>query len=390
MTTKTSIRRPKTASPRGASRKLAKTLRNRLTSGEFRPGDRLPTDRKLMEQFHVGYSVANRAMDILAREGLVQRRQGQGSFVSEKAPETRRATPSDTFAIVLTSPRWGFNLTLCQGSEALAGRLHYRTIACDTENNVDRQAAVLLQLIADRVAGIALVPTTRPETPEWHVRACQESGIPVVLLHRNVRGASAPLIALPFEEIGCRAGKALVERGHRRVACVFDERYEATERYEAGLRRGLEQCKHGAYDLSIHCSDKLSFSTMPEYRDFLEKTLTDIFHMPRQRRPTAIFAIAEDDAEWIYMRLMKLGVRVPEEMSLITFGGSSRRHVVAQQLTAVAIDETAVGQLAARLLSEMADSQRPIKNCEQFTAAVDFHAGQTLGPAPTAIHSVKS
>lgn len=383
---------------RGASRHLAKILRGQLASGEYAPGDRLPTHRVLMQQFNVGYSVANRAMEILAHDGLIERQQGQGSFVRESVSDAPRADSLSTFALVLGHSRWSFNLSLCQGSDAVAGQLHYQTVVCETENDIHRQASVLMQLIASHVGGIALVPTTQPETPECQVRVCQDSGIPVVLLHRGVKGVSAPLIALPFEEIGYRAGRALVERGHRRVALVFDQRYVATEQYEAGLRRALDECDGSRHApcaeaggtrrvpaaLSVHCGGGCALPMTPEYQKFLDDMLADIFRMLGQERPTVIVAIAENDAEWIYMRLMKMGVSVPEQMSLITVGNNLRRRAIEQQLSTVTIDEAGVGRLASQLLSEMRSGQRPINDNKEFAAELGFHVGQTLGPAPQA------
>ena len=335
-----------------------------------------------MQRFNVGYSVANRAMEILAREGLIQRQQGQGSFVSEKPSNTPEATRLDAFALVLGHSRWSFYPTLFQGLDSAATDLHYQTIVCDTENEVDRQATILMQLIDKRVAGIALVPTTGIETPSYQVRLCQQMGIPVVLLHRDIKGASAPVIALPFEEIGYRSGMALVEQGHRRIALVFDERYVATEQYEAGLRRALGKCDAGPGDLSIHSSGRRPIPMSLEHAKFLEQMLDEMLGLPAQERPTAIMAGAGDDAEWMYVHLMKLGVRVPQEMSLITIGSTSQRRALDQQLSAVTIDEQGVGRLAAQLLAEMGRGERPIDNNERFTAELGFYPGQTLGPAP--------
>ena len=363
-----------------SSRWLAEVLREQLRCGEYNPGDRLPTHRQLMQQFDVGYSVANRAMEILANEGLIQRHQGQGSFVSEKTSDTTEAASLDAFALVLGHPRWSFYQSLFQGLDTTAANLHCQMIVCDTENDLDRQATVFMQLIDKRVAGIALVPTTEVETPGYQIRLCQQIGIPVVLLHRNVKGVSAPVIALPFEDIGYLAGKTLVEQGHRRVALVFDERYVATEQYEAGLRQALGKSSDGMGKLSIHCSGQRPIPMTPEHEKFLEEMLDGILDLPAAERPTAIMAIADDDAEWIYLRLIKLGVRVPQEVSLITVGSTIRHRVLDQQLSAVTIDEQGVGQLAAKLLSEIGRGVRPIDNSERFTAALDFHIGQTLGP----------
>lgn len=368
---------------RGASRRLAEILRQRLTSGQLAPGDQLPTQRALMRQFGVGYSVANRAMEILAREGLIDRQQGHGTFVSESASGAPAASRLGAIALVLSHSRWSFYSSLFQGMDTAAGSLQYQTIVCDTDNDPGRQAMILMQLIDKRVAGIAIVPTSQPETAGYQIRLCQEMGVPVVLLHRQVRDVSAPLISLPFEDIGYRIGKALVDRGHRQVAWVFDERYEATDRYEAGLRRALDGSAE-ACDLQIHTSGRRTIPINAEHEAFLGNMLDGILRKRSMQRPTAIVAIAEDDAEWIYMRLMKMGVCVPDEISLITVGSALRQREIDKQLTAVTLDEAGVGRLATQLLSEMGRGQRPITDNERFTAELGFHAGETLGLAPGA------
>lgn len=379
---------PKTHVRRGVSWRLAEVLRKQFTNGDFGPGDQLPTQRQLMEQFNVGYSVANRAMKFLAHEGLIKRRHGQGSFISKKALDDPRKSRMNTLALVLGYSGWSFNLSLFRGSNAAAGQLHYQTVVCETKNDVALQALLLMQLIDKRVAGIALVPTTDPETPDFQIRQCQDCGIPVVLLHRSVKGASAPLIALPYGEVGYQAGKAMVKQGHRRVVCVFDERYVGTEQYEMGLRRALAECGGDEHALTIRCSGKRPIPMTPEYEKYLDGMLKEILALPVEKRPTAIVAIADDDAEWIYMQLMRSGVRVPEEMSLVTIGSTIRRREIDRQLSAVTIDEVSAGRLAARLLSEMGKRERPINDTEKFITELGFHAGRTLGPAPSMAESV--
>lgn len=52
-------------------RKLRVDLAARINRGEFRPGDRLPAERELAEEFGVARSVVRQALGRLARDGLV-------------------------------------------------------------------------------------------------------------------------------------------------------------------------------------------------------------------------------------------------------------------------------------------------------------------------------
>ncbi len=56
-----------------------------LAAGEWRPGDALPSEPALAERFGASAGTVRRALDELAAENLVERRQGSGTFVSTHA-----------------------------------------------------------------------------------------------------------------------------------------------------------------------------------------------------------------------------------------------------------------------------------------------------------------
>lgn len=57
-------------------------VRQHIASGQWRPGDPVPSEAALMERFGVSRMTANRALRELAAEGLVTRVQGSGTRVA--------------------------------------------------------------------------------------------------------------------------------------------------------------------------------------------------------------------------------------------------------------------------------------------------------------------
>ena len=55
----------------------------RISSGELRPHDRVPSENELVESMHVSRMTANRALRELTDEGYVERIAGRGTFVSD-------------------------------------------------------------------------------------------------------------------------------------------------------------------------------------------------------------------------------------------------------------------------------------------------------------------
>jgi GntR family transcriptional regulator len=70
-------------------RQLFMLLRQQIASGEYRSGDRLPTQEALCEQFSVSRITVRRALADLQAEGLIRNEQGVGAFVTA-ADQPRR------------------------------------------------------------------------------------------------------------------------------------------------------------------------------------------------------------------------------------------------------------------------------------------------------------
>lgn len=68
------------------SDQVAEQLSAEIRQGRLAPGDRLPTEARLVEQFQVSRTVVREAVSRLKSLGLVESRQGSGVFVSVQQP----------------------------------------------------------------------------------------------------------------------------------------------------------------------------------------------------------------------------------------------------------------------------------------------------------------
>ncbi len=66
------------------SEQVAKQLAARITDGEWKPGEKLPSEAELCKAFNVGRSSLREALTSLAFIGLIHVRAGGGSYVAEK------------------------------------------------------------------------------------------------------------------------------------------------------------------------------------------------------------------------------------------------------------------------------------------------------------------
>jgi GntR family transcriptional regulator len=80
---------PSSATPSGASptfsplyQQIKALITRSLQSGEWKPGELIPSEVELANRFKVSQGTVRKAIDELAAENLVMRRQGKGTFVS--------------------------------------------------------------------------------------------------------------------------------------------------------------------------------------------------------------------------------------------------------------------------------------------------------------------
>jgi GntR family transcriptional repressor for pyruvate dehydrogenase complex len=72
---------PRIARPASLSEEVFLALEERIRAAEFRPGDRLPTEKQLSALFGVSRAVVREAVARLRADGYVETRQGAGAYV---------------------------------------------------------------------------------------------------------------------------------------------------------------------------------------------------------------------------------------------------------------------------------------------------------------------
>lgn len=151
------------ASPRRLpSEDIKASIRQCIADGGWQPGMRLPSERELVQQFGCARMTVHHALRELEDEGLIERRQGSGSYVAELHPISNVLQVRDIH-------------------EEIAERGHVHV------------ARVLLVEREKAGAEIAAAMRLRKGTTIYHVRLVHlENGVPIQLEDRHVNPALAP------------------------------------------------------------------------------------------------------------------------------------------------------------------------------------------------------
>jgi GntR family transcriptional regulator len=97
------------AAPGALYEQIIQGIQREISAGRLRPGAALPSFRQLAADLMVSVITVKRAYEELEREGIVYRRQGLGTFVSEtggdRNRESRKAEAAQLFLDAIVSAR---------------------------------------------------------------------------------------------------------------------------------------------------------------------------------------------------------------------------------------------------------------------------------------------
>lgn len=235
----------------------------------------------------------------------------------------------------LTNP---YYLQFLTGVQEVVSEAHYDLLYFDTQESHDKEIKILQRLSAYQVAGLLLSPVLRGVELE-HIWAFSRNRRPLITLER-VQGFEIDHVAFQDERGGFLAGRHLAENGHRRIAYLAGPSTSmSSEEREAGLRRALTGI---AKPQIVPCG-----ATSEAGYDTAMQLLSD-----PAKRPTALFCFNDLMAIGVYRAANKLGLRIPDDLSVVGFDDIDIAPVMGPPLSSVSYSMRDVGRRVARALLE--------------------------------------
>lgn len=162
----------------------------------------------------------------------------------------------------------------------------------------------------------------------------------------------------------------LIELGHQRIAAFFLRERDSVHYSVLDRRRGYEKALLNAQLPPIFIELQNS-SDYHKYNSLMHSWLS------RPDRPTAVIAYGLPHAIAVMTAAGKLGLKIPEDLSLIMFHEEKN----AFQITSMEIPERELGEEAVKLLMEKISN--PDKNLEPVVLPMSLELETaTCGPAP--------
>ncbi len=297
---------------------LATLLREDLAKNGGRSGYKLPTEAELTRRYHMSRQTVRHALQLLSEEGLVQSRQGSGTYTTGLArdPSSRQIAVVTSFLDDYIFP------SILHDAQSVFAQKGYSTLVYATENRVGAERDILLQLLEQPVGGI-LVEGSKTALPspnaDLYLRL-REAGIPLLFLHGACAGlAGVPCVCDDNYGGGYLLSRHLIDRGHSHLAGIFkSDDVQGPQRYHGCL----SAIRDAGLPISDHCfrwydtEDRLEMIEQRRF-DLLRRFLAE-----RLEPATAVICYNDEIAFLLIQELLAMGKKVPQDVAVVSFDNS--------------------------------------------------------------------
>ena len=214
----------------------------------------------------------------------------------------------------------------------------YTVMVVDTMEHEETEQEGIRTMLSRRVDGIVAVPCGR--TPD-HLEKVDRS-VPVMLVDRSFERTSLPYVCTDNYRGGVEATRILLQRGHRRIACIQGVPHSMPNRRRVqGYLDALRQA--GLQVEAIITGD--AFSLENGYRQTK-------LAVAGPDRPTAIFALSNTILLGAVKAIRESGLRIPEDISVVSFDDNPYLDFLVPAITRIGQPVEEIGKTAVRLLLE--------------------------------------
>jgi LacI family transcriptional regulator len=239
------------------------------------------------------------------------------------------------------------------GARSCAERNGYSLVVLSSEGEYGAERRAVELLRAKHVDGLIAMPVLDEHADLSHFFDLKRHNFPFVLLEA-VRGVPASLVDIDNVDASRRAVEHLIELGHTRIVHFAGPGYSMhTHERLDGVRRACSASR-----LIFGDDDVIPAGAHLEggYR----AGLAYFRELDAERRPTAVTCYNDLVAVGLCRALRELGLRVPDDVSVLGFDDIPLSEYLHVPLTTVRVPTLRMGEIAAEMLIKHVESRTAV------------------------------
>lgn len=324
---------------------ISHNIRMKIQNGQYLPGDQLPTEAELTQQFDASRQTIRHALSVLEAEKLLCRKQGTGTFVCEP-PVLEKRERTNSIGLICTYPNEYLFPSLISGIAEVVAEAGMTFRFSATQNRFDQERRVLLEYLQNSVDGL-IIEGSKTALQNLNLDLYNElklQGTPMVFINGYYPALSKCIYIVTDDyQGGYDAVSFLNDHGYKKIAGIF----------KSDDMQGQKRCAGfiGAkLDLNLSCSDDDVFW----YRTPRQKTESLInpnsYLLHEIKAYDAVVCYNDELAIQLISLLAEHGLNIPGDLAVISFDNTTYAELGSVKLTSFSHPKKQMGIIAAQKL----------------------------------------
>ncbi|CAG7644437.1 GntR family transcriptional regulator [Paenibacillus allorhizosphaerae] len=357
---------------------LKNYILDQMNKGIWKPGDKLPSENELAEQFQVSRITVKNAMADIVKQGLIYRIQGRGSYIADGASEQwityEQQETGGGSLVAFLMPRLNnlFTANLMAGIEEELSHHGYHLVFRLTHDSQPLENKILKELTGLGVKGIIIYPV-EGETFNEEILKLTLNHFPLVIVDRYLRGLDTNSVSSDNYTGAYEATMHLTRLGHTKISFISTAVAGTTS-----IEDRLHGYERALSDSGLYIDYRLRLSL--NAASPVEQIKTYLADNPDVQ---AIVATNATIGQMAKKAADFLKIRVPEQLSIVCFDNSEQSDLFEVPLTFMNQNEKAMGKESAKLvLSLIQDPTQDRRNVVlPNTLVIRSSTASAAGPA---------
>lgn len=324
-------------------RRISQWIIDAINSGQFQPGDKLPSEHAMAKQFDASRQTVRHATDELVERGLLTRMRGSGTYVSGSAYASgfspKRIGVITTYVDDYIFPG------IIRGIENILSEQGYSISLGITHNRHNDETVCLQRILDDNVCGL-IVEGTKSSFPSPNLplyEKLRSRGTPMVFLNGYYREFSQSGIFQDDVTAAKLLTDHLLANGHKKIAAIFkSDDLQGLKRFE-GMGQALTEA-------GIPVDDQRILWYTTEDKEMFFSGKMDAFVLNYLGDSTGLICYNDLIAASVCDLLKRNGKEVPKDISIVSFDNSLLAEESAYNLTSANYPSVEIGSKAAELI----------------------------------------
>ena len=309
--------------------RLYNSYREKIIKQVYNPGDRIDSINRIMERHKVSRETAKHVLSKLSSEGFIIKKAGKGSFVTFTRDIQR------IWGIVI--PFYSANIEDLIGHLNAEARKRDRSIKYFLHYNEPEEEMKLVgQMIREGYEAIIVVPNYDERLTANFYRSLQQGNSIVVLADNTMSGSFFNYVIQSYDLGVKRAFNYLISRNEKNLLIIKNEAWNGRNLVAELMEQSLQifissQSPH---------RELFIISGLSEFSDEFLK-INNI---------GGILCFTDTDSLRVSGRLLRWGISMPNEISVVSYGNTELTQTASPPVTAVDCNYSEMARVAASMI----------------------------------------